>query len=158
MLRRAERAVTANTNMHRAVSWLLRELQCLPLDDVVFKLEEGRQPQAPLVLQWLQERGSRRAEGEDSAKADAKFRRTEGEDSAQADAKSRRTEKRGEEKRGEEKRGRALQAKHLAQSWFKLHTLTLLLFSLLSMIFECLPPKSEPGPSRGSKDYKFSDV
>ena len=68
-------------------------------------------------------------------------RRTEGEDSAQADAKYGRTEKRGEDKRGEEKRGRALEAKHLAQSWFKLHTLTLLLFSLLSMIFECLPPK-----------------
>ena len=76
---------------------------------------------------------SRRAEGDDSAKTDAQVRRTEGEDSAQADAKYGRTEKRGEDKRGEEKRGRALEAKHLAQS--------LLLFSLLSMIFECLPPK-----------------
>ena len=57
MLRRAERAVTANTNMHRAVSWLFRQLQCPPLDEVMFELEEGRQPQAPLVLQWLQERG-----------------------------------------------------------------------------------------------------
>ena len=57
MLRRAERAVTANTNMHWAVSWLFRQLQCPPLDEVMFELEEGRQPQAPLVLQWLQERG-----------------------------------------------------------------------------------------------------